>query len=93
MGIQNGTLSKAITKKYNLIMKQTDKRVSFRNNRYYVKGTNIRIDLLVGLGTKEILQNYPWLSDKQVMNALSFAKELISRRGRRETSANQIQAV
>lgn len=74
-------------------MKQIDKRVSFRNSRYYIKDTNIRIDLLVGLGAKEILQNYPWLSEKQVMDALSFAKELVSQRGRREASTNQVQTI
>ena len=74
-------------------MKQIDKRISFRNSRYYIKDTNIRIDLLVGLGTKEILQSYPWLSKKQVMDALSFAKESVSQRGRSETSANQIQTI
>lgn len=74
-------------------MKQVDKRVSFRNSRYYIKDTNIRIDLLVGLGAKEILQNYPWLSEKQVIDPLSFAKKLVSQRGRREESANQIQTI
>lgn len=65
-------------------MKQVDKRVSFRNSRYYIKDTNIRLDLLVGLGAKEIIQSYPWLSEKQVMDALSFAKKLVSQRGRRD---------
>lgn len=74
-------------------MKQIDKRVSFRNSRYYIKDTNIRIDLLVGLGAKDILQSYPWLSEKQVMDALSFTKKLVSQIGRREASAKQIQAI
>ncbi len=46
-----------------------NKRVSYRDGRFYIKDTNIRIDLVIGLGAKEILENYPWLSSGQVEDA------------------------
>ena len=70
-----------------------DKRVDFRDGRYYIKDANIRVDLLVGLGVQEVLKNYPWLTEKQVSNALDFAQELIVKRGKREASASQVQAI
>ena len=70
-----------------------DKRVDFRDGRYYIKNANIRVDLLVGLGVQEVLKNYPWLTEKQVSNALDFAQEVIVKRGKREASASQVQAI
>ena len=70
-----------------------DKRVDFRDGRYYIKDANIRVDLLVGLGVKEVLKNYPWLTEKHVADALEFAQELIVKRGKREASASQVQAI
>lgn len=72
---------------------QVDKRVSFRNRRYYIKNTNIRVDLLVGLGVKEVLENYPWLSEKQIADALEFARDLIAQKGKREARERQVQAI
>ena len=70
-----------------------DKRVDFRDGRYYIKDANIRVDLLVGLGVKEVLKNYPWLTEEQVSDALEFAQELIVKRGKREASASQVQTI
>lgn len=72
-------------------MKLMDKRIDYRNGRYYIKDTNIRVDLVVGLGVEQILENYPWLNEKQVLSALDFAKELITKRGKGETAQRQIQ--
>lgn len=74
-------------------MKLMDKRVSYRNGRYYIKETNIRVDLLVGLGADEIMESYPWLSEKQVIDALDFAKEIIAQRGKREASEDKFQTI
>lgn len=68
-------------------------KVDFRDGRYYIKGANIRVDLLVGLGVKEVLKNYPWLSEKQVSDALDFATEVITQKGRREESTQQVQTI
>lgn len=68
-----------------------NKKVSFRNRRYYIKDTNIRVDLLVGLGVKEVLENYPWLEEKQVADALEFARDLIAQKGKREAPPRQVQ--
>lgn len=73
----------------NLLMKS---KVSYRGGRYYIKGTNIRIDLVIGLGAKEILENYPWLSPEQVKDSLSFVKDLVAKRGQSEASTKEIQA-
>lgn len=59
-----------------LLMKD---KVSFRDGRYYIKKTNIRVDLVVGLGAKEILENYPWLSSEQIEDALDFVKECVDK--------------
>ena len=72
-------------------MKLMDERIDYRGGRYYIKGTNIRIDLIVGLGVEQILENYPWLNEKQVFNALDFAKDLITKRGRIERAQSEIQ--
>lgn len=55
-----------------------------------IKITFIRVDLLVGLGAKEVLENYPWLTEKQVNDALDFASDVITQKGRREASTQQI---
>lgn len=68
-------------------------KVSFRDGRYYIKDTNIRVDLILGLGVKEVLENYPWLTKKQVEDALSFAKNLILKIGKSETKKNSIQTI
>lgn len=73
--------------------KSMDKRVDFRDGRYFIKGANIRVDLVVGLGVNEVLKNYPWLTEEQISDALDFATDVISQKGRRETSIQQIQAI
>ena len=69
-----------------------NKRVSYRDGRFYIKDTNIRIDLVIGLGAKEILENYPWLSSEQVEEALSFVKDLVAKKGQRAASTKEVQA-
>lgn len=71
----------------------TDKRVDFRNGRYFIKGANIRVDLVIGLGANEVFKNYPWLTEKQINDALDFATDIISQKGKREESIQQIQAI
>ena len=73
-------------------MKKIEKRVTFRNGRVYIKDSNIRLDLVVGLGPKDLSESYPWLSEEQINGAIAFAQEIIIKRGRRETSAKQISA-
>lgn len=70
-----------------------DKRVDFRNGRYYIKGANIRVDLIIGLGANEVLTNYPWLTEKQISDALDFATDVISQKGKREEAIQQVQAI
>ncbi len=69
-----------------------DKKVTFRNGRYYIKDTKIRLDLLVGLGVEQVKENYPWLPERQIMDALSFAKQVITEKGKHEATTHQIQA-
>lgn len=73
--------------------KYLDKRVDFRDGRYYIKGANIRVDLVVGLGAKEVLENYPWLTEKQINDALDFATNVITQKGRREAAIQQVQTI
>ncbi len=73
-------------------MKVLDGRISFRNGRYFIRDTNIRIDLVVGLGVEEVLKNYPWLLRDQVADALDFVKDLLAQKGKYETK-NQIQTI
>lgn len=70
-----------------------DKRVDFRGGRYFIKGANIRIDLVIGLGASEVFKNYPWLTEKQINDALDFATDVISQKGRHEASIHQVQAI
>lgn len=61
-----------------------DRRVDFRNGRYFIKKTNIRVDLVIGLGVSEVVKMYPWLSEKQVSDALEFAADVIMKKGKSE---------
>lgn len=73
--------------------KYAENRVDFRDGRYYIKGANIRVDLVIGLGASEVSKNYPWLTEKQINDALDFATDIISQKGKREESIQQIQAI
>ncbi len=73
-------------------MKRIDKRVDFRNGRFYIKKTNIRVDLVIGLGVSEVVKMYPWLSEEQVSDTLNFAADVIMRKGKsEEKSGRQVQ--
>ena len=74
-------------------MKKIEKRVDFRNGRFFIKKTNIRVDLVIGLGVAEIVKMYPWLSEKQALDAINFAADVVMKKGKSEEKLErQVQA-
>lgn len=51
--------------------------VTISDNRAHVKNTNIPVDLIVGRSTREVKRDYPWLTKKQIEDALFFAQSVI----------------
>lgn len=53
-----------------------------------IAGTRISVELILdrvasGMSTKEITKDYPHLTVKQIQSAISYAKNLVSRRSQR----------
>jgi len=59
-------------------MKQTFiSGVTISHNRAHIKDTNIPVDLIVGRSATSVKRDYPWLTKKQVEDALAFAQVVL----------------
>ena len=59
-------------------MKQTFiSGVTISHNRAHIKDTNIPVDLILGRSVREVKNDYPWLTQKQIGGALIFAQSVI----------------
>ena len=48
--------------------------VTISHNRPHIKNTNIPVDLIVGKSVLSVKRDYPWLTKKQIEDALIFAQ-------------------
>lgn len=60
-------------------MKKTDRRVDIRHRRAHIRGANIPVELLIGLGVAEVKKMYPWLKEDQITDALDFAQDALEK--------------
>ena len=51
--------------------------VTIRHNTAHIKNTNIPVDLIVGRSVRSVRKDYPWLTNKQVEDALIFAQQVL----------------
>ncbi len=48
------------------------KKVDIRYKRAHIRGANIPVELIVGLGVKEVKKMYPWLKNDQIEDAIDY---------------------
>lgn len=58
-----------------------------------IKGTRISVELILdriasGMSEKEILKDYPHLNSEQIKAAVSYAKDIVSQKSRRNSTKN-----
>lgn len=58
---------------------KTISKVDMRYKRAHIRGANIPVDLIIGLGVKEVKEMYPWLKDDQIEDALEYIKECVTK--------------
>ncbi|MBI5356587.1 DUF433 domain-containing protein [Candidatus Collierbacteria bacterium] len=51
--------------------------VTISHNRPHIKNTNIPVDLIVGKSVLSVKRDYPWLTKKQIEDALVFAQTVL----------------
>jgi uncharacterized protein (DUF433 family) len=51
--------------------------VTISQNRPHIKNTNIPIDLIVGKNMLSVKRDYPWLTKKQIEDALIFVQRVL----------------
>lgn len=76
-------------------MKKIDRRVDIRHKRAHIRGANIPVELLIGLGVAEVKKNYPWLQEDQITDALDYISDSLEKytKGAGATPKTKIQTV